>query len=68
MVKTSTYQVLTHAGQPVGSRWEHMWANVWAHYWSYTNHKCYQRIIHTPTKFMQTHSQILCIIIMAKDA
>ena len=48
MVETSKYQVLTHAGQPVGSGWAKMWANMWAHYWSYTNGICYQRVTLAP--------------------
>ena len=66
MDKINVYQVLTHADQPVGSRWVHMWANVREHYWSHSNGICNQRVTHTP-KFMQTHSQIVCITIMAKD-
>ena len=34
MVKTNVYQVLTHAGQPVGRRWPHILANMWIDYWS----------------------------------
>ena len=67
MVQISINWVLTYAGQPVGSSGAHMWANMWAHYWFYTNGISYQRVTHTP-KFMQTHNQIVCIIMMAKDA
>ena len=50
-----------------GHRWAQMLANVWPHYWSNLNGIYYQRVTHTHPEFMQTHSQIVSIIIMAKD-
>ena len=62
----NVYQLLTHAGQCIGRVWVYMWANVWVHHWSNLNGICYIRVIPIQM-FMQTHNQIICIIIMTKD-